>query len=57
LFLFCQLTGLTDSDKEALVFVVKAAAVIDEIFYLQVLIYDTDMVVCAMIIVHIPCAC
>ncbi|QCE08807.1 nudix hydrolase 3-like [Vigna unguiculata] len=30
-----ELTGLTDSDKEALVFVVKAAAVIDEIFYLQ----------------------
>ncbi|RDX67268.1 Nudix hydrolase 3, partial [Mucuna pruriens] len=30
-----ELTGLTDSDKEALAFVVKAAAVIDEIFYLQ----------------------
>ncbi|KAL2977274.1 hypothetical protein AAZX31_13G057600 [Glycine max] len=29
------LTGLTDSDKEALVFVVKAANVMDEIFYLQ----------------------
>ncbi|XP_061344415.1 nudix hydrolase 3 isoform X4 [Gastrolobium bilobum] len=30
-----ELTGLTDSDKEALVFVVKAAKVMDEIFYLQ----------------------
>ncbi|XP_004499436.1 nudix hydrolase 3 [Cicer arietinum] len=30
-----ELTGLTDSDKEALVFIVKAAAVMDEIFYLQ----------------------
>lgn len=38
LFLFWQLTGLTDSDKEALVFIVKAAAVMDEIFYLQVIV-------------------
>ncbi|CAI8596358.1 unnamed protein product [Vicia faba] len=30
-----ELTGLTDSDKEALVFIVKAASVMDEIFYLQ----------------------
>ncbi|CAJ1954951.1 unnamed protein product [Sphenostylis stenocarpa] len=30
-----ELTGLPDSDKEALDLVVKAAAVIDEIFYLQ----------------------
>ncbi|KAG4383377.1 hypothetical protein GLYMA_13G072500v4 [Glycine max] len=33
--LSAELTGLTDSDKEALVFVVKAANVMDEIFYLQ----------------------
>ncbi|RZB42397.1 Nudix hydrolase 3, partial [Glycine soja] len=32
---FWQLTGLTYSDREALVFVVKAANVMDEIFYLQ----------------------
>ncbi|GAU21061.1 hypothetical protein TSUD_132730 [Trifolium subterraneum] len=30
-----ELTGLADSDKEALVFIVKAATVMDEIFYLQ----------------------
>ncbi|XP_058788355.1 nudix hydrolase 3-like [Vicia villosa] len=30
-----ELTGVTDSDKEALVFIVKAASVMDEIFYLQ----------------------
>jgi len=30
------LTGLTNSDKEALVLTVKAATVIDEISYLQV---------------------
>jgi hypothetical protein len=34
--LFWQLTGLADSDKEALVFILKAATVMDEIFYLQV---------------------
>ena len=37
IFLFWQLTGLTDSDKEALVYVVKAAVVMDEIFNLQVM--------------------
>lgn len=30
-----ELTGLTNSDKEALVLIVKAATVMDEIFYLQ----------------------
>ncbi|WJX32023.1 Nudix hydrolase 3, variant 2 [Trifolium repens] len=30
-----ELTGLADSDKEALVFILKAATVMDEIFYLQ----------------------
>lgn len=30
-----ELTGLTNSDKEALVLIVKAATVLDEIFYLQ----------------------
>ncbi|XP_027344440.1 nudix hydrolase 3 [Abrus precatorius] len=33
--LSAELTGLTDSDKEALGFVVKAATVMDEIFHLQ----------------------
>ncbi|CAK9310340.1 unnamed protein product [Citrullus colocynthis] len=31
-----ELAGLTDADKEALALVIKAAAIIDEIFYLQV---------------------
>ena len=31
-----QLTGLTKSDREALGFIVKAADVMDELFYLQV---------------------
>ncbi|KAH9667583.1 Nudix hydrolase 3 [Citrus sinensis] len=31
-----QLAGLSDADKEALVLVIKAATVMDEIFYLQV---------------------
>ena len=31
-----QLTGVTDADKEALVLLVKAATIMDEIFYLQV---------------------
>ncbi|KAF7814571.1 nudix hydrolase 3 [Senna tora] len=30
-----QLTGLTESDREALAFLVKAATVMDELFYLQ----------------------
>ncbi|KAI4355864.1 hypothetical protein L6164_004595 [Bauhinia variegata] len=30
-----ELTGLTESDKEALIYLVKAATVVDEIFYLQ----------------------
>ncbi|KAK7325320.1 hypothetical protein VNO77_29482 [Canavalia gladiata] len=30
-----EITGLTDSDKKALAFVIKAAAVINEVFYLQ----------------------
>ncbi|XP_019419325.1 PREDICTED: nudix hydrolase 3 [Lupinus angustifolius] len=33
--LSAEFTGLTDSDREALVYIVKAAAVMDEIFYLQ----------------------
>lgn len=32
-----QLSGLTDADKEALVLLVKAATIMDEIFYQQVL--------------------
>lgn len=32
-----QLSGLTDGDKEALNLLIKAARVIDEIFYLQVM--------------------
>ncbi|KAI4334701.1 hypothetical protein L6164_013415 [Bauhinia variegata] len=31
-----ELTGITESDREALIYIVKAAAVVDEIFYLQV---------------------
>lgn len=31
-----ELTGVTDADKEALVLLVKAATIMDEIFYLQV---------------------
>ncbi|XP_021888443.1 nudix hydrolase 3 [Carica papaya] len=31
-----ELTGLTDADKEALVLLIKAAKIMDEIFYLQV---------------------
>ncbi|KAI4334703.1 hypothetical protein L6164_013417 [Bauhinia variegata] len=30
-----ELTGITESDREALIYIVKAAAVVDEIFYLQ----------------------
>ncbi|XP_054783893.1 nudix hydrolase 3-like isoform X1 [Prosopis cineraria] len=33
--LSAELAGLSESDKEALVFIVKAAAVMDELFYLQ----------------------
>ncbi|XP_028776890.1 nudix hydrolase 3 isoform X2 [Neltuma alba] len=33
--LSAELTGLSESDREALVFLVKAAAVMDELFYLQ----------------------
>lgn len=35
--LSAELTGLTDSDKEALLWIIKAAMVMDDIFYLQVL--------------------
>ncbi|XP_007023537.2 PREDICTED: nudix hydrolase 3 [Theobroma cacao] len=34
--LTAELTGLTDADKEALVLLIKAAKIMDEIFYLQV---------------------
>ncbi|XVE91177.1 hypothetical protein DITRI_Ditri20bG0133400 [Diplodiscus trichospermus] len=34
--LTAELTGLTDADKEALVLLIKAAMIMDEIFYLQV---------------------
>ncbi|PQM40327.1 nudix hydrolase 3 [Prunus yedoensis var. nudiflora] len=34
--LSAELTGLTDADREALVLLIKAAAIMDEIFYLQV---------------------
>ncbi|KAM2079420.1 hypothetical protein ACFX1R_026932 [Malus domestica] len=34
--LSAELTGLTEADREALVLLIKAAAIIDQIFYLQV---------------------
>lgn len=35
-FGFLQLTGLTDADKGALEYIVKAARIMDDIFHLQV---------------------
>ena len=35
-FNLMQLTGVTDADREALVLLVKAATIMDEIFNLQV---------------------
>lgn len=36
-FSFMQLTGLSEADKEALFLILRAAMVMDDIFYLQVL--------------------
>ncbi|XP_022147163.1 nudix hydrolase 3 isoform X2 [Momordica charantia] len=38
-----ELEGLTDSDKEALAAIIKAAAIMDEIFYLQVWYSNPDL--------------